>query len=182
MSVLPVDGTWPSGTTAYEKRRISDHVAQWDPQACIQCGNCAFVCPHAVIRSKFYDRSVLDQAPAHFQSAPLNAAGLPDSRFTLQVYAEDCTGCGLCVEACPVTAVPGTEHRAINLVEADTALASGPENVALLRDDRRSTAATGVDLGTVRGDAVPGTAVRVLRGLRGLRRDAVPQAAHPAVR
>ena len=150
VSALPVDGTWPSGTTAYEKRRISDHVAQWDPQACIQCGNCAFVCPHAVIRSKFYDRSVLDEAPAHFESAPLNAVGLPDSRFTLQVYAEDCTGCGLCVEACPITAVPGTEHRAINLVEADTALASGPENVAFF-ETIAINSRNRVDLGTVRG-------------------------------
>ena len=103
VSAMPVDGTFPSGTTAYEKRRISDVVAAWDPDACIQCGTCSFVCPHSVIRSKFYAGDALDDAPEGFRSAPLNAAGLPGSRYTLQVYVEDCTGCGLCVEACPVS-------------------------------------------------------------------------------
>ena len=103
VSALPLDGTYPSGTTAFEKRRISDLVAEWDPESCIQCGNCAFVCPHSVIRSKYYDPDGLDGAPEGFPSAPLNAVGLPGSRYTLQVYVEDCTGCGLCVETCPVT-------------------------------------------------------------------------------
>src|SRR5690606_25461161 len=76
VSALPVDGTYPSGTTAYEKRRISDLVAEWDPQSCIQCGNCGFVCPHSVIRAKFYDEDVIEGAPETFASAPLNAAGL----------------------------------------------------------------------------------------------------------
>ena len=113
VSALPVDGTFPSGTTKYEKRNISDIIAEWDPAACIQCGNCAFVCPHAVLRAKYYTESALEGAPDGFQSAPLNAAGFPGSRYTLQVYAEDCTGCGLCVEACPVKA--GGTRKAINL-------------------------------------------------------------------
>ncbi|HQR27665.1 MAG TPA: pyruvate:ferredoxin (flavodoxin) oxidoreductase, partial [Nocardioides sp.] len=150
VSALPVDGTWPSGTTAFEKRRIADRVAQWDPEACIQCGNCAFVCPHAVIRSKFYDRSVLETAPDGFESAPLNAVGLPDSRYTLQVYAEDCTGCGLCVEACPITPVPGSDRRAINLVEAADALVAGPAHVAYF-ETLPVNSRNRVDLGTVRG-------------------------------
>ena len=108
VSALPVDGTYPSGTTRYEKRNISDLVAEWDPELCIQCGNCAFVCPHSVIRSALYPHSALDGAPDGFPAAPLNARGLPGSRFTLQVYGEDCTGCGLCVEACPVTAPPAS--------------------------------------------------------------------------
>jgi pyruvate-ferredoxin/flavodoxin oxidoreductase len=116
VSALPVDGTYPSGTTKYEKRNISDLVATWDPGLCIQCGNCAFVCPHSVIRSALYPDAALTSetapgtggpaVPDGFPSAPLNARGLPGARFTLQVYAEDCTGCGLCVEACPVTALP----------------------------------------------------------------------------
>ncbi len=115
VSALPVDGSYPSGTTRYEKRSISDIVAEWDPEACIQCGNCAFVCPHAVLRAKYYKADELADAPACFASAPLNAAGFPGSRYTLQVYAEDCTGCGLCVEACPVKPIGNPDRRAINL-------------------------------------------------------------------
>ncbi|HEY3544464.1 MAG TPA: 4Fe-4S binding protein, partial [Propionicimonas sp.] len=116
VSALPVDGTYPSGTTKYEKRNISDVIAEWDSEACIQCGNCAFVCPHAVLRAKYYNSSALDGAPEGFGSAPLNAAGFPGSRYTLQVYAEDCTGCGLCVEACPVKPLgTGGVRKAINL-------------------------------------------------------------------
>ncbi len=116
VSALPVDGTFPSGTTRFEKRNISDIIAEWDPEACIQCGNCAFVCPHAVLRAKYYIDAALEGAPETFESAPLNAAGFPGSRYTLQVYAEDCTGCGLCVEACPVKPLGGGGSRkAINL-------------------------------------------------------------------
>ncbi|MBI5028324.1 MAG: 2-oxoacid:acceptor oxidoreductase family protein, partial [Actinobacteria bacterium] len=116
VSALPVDGTYPSGTTKYEKRNISDIIAEWDPESCIQCGNCAFVCPHAVLRAKYYTESALDGAPEGFPSAPLKAAGFPGSRYTLQVYAEDCTGCGLCVEACPVKPLgSGGSRKAINL-------------------------------------------------------------------
>lgn len=103
VSALPADGSYPSGTAAYEKRNISDLVAVWDPDTCIQCGNCSFVCPHSVIRTTLYPRDRLDAAPATFASAPLDAVGLPDTRYTLQVYAEDCTGCNLCVEACPLS-------------------------------------------------------------------------------
>ncbi|WP_232547342.1 pyruvate:ferredoxin (flavodoxin) oxidoreductase [Propioniciclava soli] len=120
VSALPVDGTYPSGTTQYEKRNISDIVAVWDPETCIQCGNCSFVCPHAVLRAKYYPEPALDGAPSTFQTAELNAAGLPGAKYTLQVYAEDCTGCGLCVESCPVKVVgpaagTGGERKAINL-------------------------------------------------------------------
>jgi pyruvate-ferredoxin/flavodoxin oxidoreductase len=78
VSALPVDGTYPSGTTAYEKRNISELVAEWDADLCIQCGNCSFVCPHSVIRSRYYDESHLEGAPGTFHSAPLSAVGLPD--------------------------------------------------------------------------------------------------------
>jgi pyruvate-ferredoxin/flavodoxin oxidoreductase len=160
VSALPVDGTYPSGTAAYEKRNISDLVAQWDPGLCIQCGNCSFVCPHSVIRSTYYDGSLAAGAPPGFQSAPLDARGLPGTRFTLQVYAEDCTGCGLCVEACPVTAPavtghPGTapavtDHKAINLAEREPVIAAERENVAFFETLPVADRAR-VDFGTVRG-------------------------------
>ena len=147
---LPADGTYPSGTTAYEKRNISDEVAAWDPDLCIQCGNCSFVCPHSVIRSKFYDAARLDGAPDGFASAPLDARGLPDARYTLQVYVEDCTGCGLCVEACPVSA-PGDQNRkAINLAAREPLVAPQRASIEFFESlpvNERSR----VDFGTVRG-------------------------------
>src|SRR6266567_2803623 len=150
VSALPVDGTYPSGTAAYEKRNISELVAQWDPDLCIQCGNCSFVCPHSVIRATYYDESLLTGAPPDFRSAPLDARGLPDTRFTLQVYAEDCTGCALCVEACPVSAPGDGDHKAINLTEREPVVAAERHNVAFFATlpvaDRSR-----VDFGTVRG-------------------------------
>jgi pyruvate-ferredoxin/flavodoxin oxidoreductase len=150
VSALPVDGTYPSGTAAYEKRNISDLVARWDPGLCIQCGNCSFVCPHSVIRSTYYDGSLADGAPSGFQSAPLDARGLPGTRFTLQVYAEDCTGCGLCVEACPVTAPAVKDHKAINLTEREPIVDGERENVAFFETLPVADRAR-VDFGTVRG-------------------------------
>jgi pyruvate-ferredoxin/flavodoxin oxidoreductase len=150
VSALPVDGSYPSGTGAYEKRNISDLVAVWDPDTCIQCGNCSFVCPHSVIRTKLYEQERLHDAPATFASAPLDAVGLPDTRYTLQVYVEDCTGCGLCVEACPAV-IPGTPiTKAINLAPREPLVAAGRENIAFfeaLPVANRSR----VDFGTVRG-------------------------------
>jgi pyruvate-ferredoxin/flavodoxin oxidoreductase len=150
VSALPADGTYPSGTTAYEKRNISDLVAQWDPDLCIQCGNCSFVCPHSVIRSTYYDQALLDGAPTPFRSAPLDARGLPDTRFTLQVYVEDCTGCELCVQACPVSAPGQPERKAINLAAREPLVAAERESIAFFETlpvaDRSR-----VDFGTVRG-------------------------------
>jgi pyruvate-ferredoxin/flavodoxin oxidoreductase len=150
VSALPVDGTYPTGTTAFEKRNISELVAVWDADLCVQCGNCSFVCPHSVIRSRYYDESKLGDAPEQFRSAPLSAVGLPDTRYTLQVYVEDCTGCGLCVEACPVVAPgePGT--KAINLGALEPLVAAERDNIAFfetLPPGDRSR----VDFGTVRG-------------------------------
>ncbi|HJW30334.1 MAG TPA: 2-oxoacid:acceptor oxidoreductase family protein, partial [Saprospiraceae bacterium] len=115
VSAIPPDGTWPSGTAKWEKRNISDMIAVWDPQLCIQCGNCSFVCPHAVIRAKFYHKDTLADAPDHFKSASINARGFPETKYTLQVYGEDCTGCNLCVEACPVIDPADQKRKAINL-------------------------------------------------------------------
>ena len=150
VSALPVDGTYPSGTAAYEKRNISELVAAWDADLCIQCGNCSFVCPHSVIRSKYYDGSLLDGAPDGFESAPLDAVGLPDARFTLQVYLEDCTGCALCVEACPVSAPADPGRKAINLLPREPLLESERANIAFF-ETLPATERSRVDFGTVRG-------------------------------
>ena len=115
VSLMPVDGTFPSGTAAWEKRNIADEVPVWRTDLCVQCGQCSFVCPHSVIRAKYYDESRLEGAPQTFKSAPVNARGYPDVRFTLQFYVEDCTGCGLCVESCPALSAVDPGIKAINL-------------------------------------------------------------------
>jgi pyruvate-ferredoxin/flavodoxin oxidoreductase len=150
VSALPVDGTYPSGTAAYEKRNISDLVAVWDPDLCIQCGNCSFVCPHSVIRSRHYDAAGLEGAPDGFLSAPLDAVGLPETRYTLQVYVEDCTGCELCVQACPITAPADGGRKAINLEPREPILETARESIAFFEGLPASDRAR-VDFGTVRG-------------------------------
>lgn len=150
VSAIPVDGTFPSGTTRWEKRNISQYVPQWEPEICIQCGNCSFVCPHGVIRSKLYDKSLLDQAPSTFPSAPIDARGFPDTRYTLQIYAEDCTGCTLCVEVCPAKSKSEAGKKAINMAWKDDILDGAIANVKFFEtlpvNDRSR-----VDFSTVRG-------------------------------
>lgn len=129
VSAMPVDGTYPSGTTQWEKRNISDDIPIWEPDLCIQCGNCSFVCPHSVIRSKFYHENLLENAPEGFAAAPINARGFPETRYTLQVYLEDCTGCNLCVEACPVQDPADAKRKAINMADKAPYLEQGKENI-----------------------------------------------------
>jgi pyruvate-ferredoxin/flavodoxin oxidoreductase len=117
VSQLPADGTWPSGTAVFEKRNISDIIAVWEPGLCIQCGQCGFACPHSVIRSKYYHENALGGAPDGFKSAPVNSRGNPDVRFSLEVYVEDCTGCGICAEVCPAHSPLEPGKKAINLAE-----------------------------------------------------------------
>ena len=117
VSRIPADGTFPSGTCAYEKRNVSDTVSEWRSDLCIQCGQCSFVCPHGVIRARYYTEPQLKGAPKNFPSAPINTRGYPDTRFTLQIYVEDCTGCGLCVEACPAHSLVEPDTKAINMVD-----------------------------------------------------------------
>ncbi|MCF6148782.1 MAG: pyruvate:ferredoxin (flavodoxin) oxidoreductase [Candidatus Kuenenia sp.] len=101
VSSIPPDGTWPTGTTQYEKRNIGVHIPEWEPDACIQCGQCSFVCPHASIRIKAYDPSLLKNAPSAFKSIDATGKDLQGLKFTVQVAPEDCTGCASCVFNCP---------------------------------------------------------------------------------
>ena len=116
VSVLPQDGTYPSGTTRWEKRNITDEIPAWDPDICIQCGKCVMVCPHAVIREKVYDPAHLEGAPEAFLSADSRFKEFPGLKYTLQVSPEDCTGCTLCVDACPVKDKRQVGRKAINMV------------------------------------------------------------------
>jgi pyruvate-ferredoxin/flavodoxin oxidoreductase len=129
VSKLPVDGTYPSGTTQWEKSNISDLVPLWKEDLCIQCGNCSFVCPHSVIRAKFFNESALQDSPKGFPSAPVSARGFPETRYSLQVYVEDCTGCRLCVEACPVRSPDDPDIRAINMGDKQPVLEQEKTNI-----------------------------------------------------
>ncbi len=150
VSALPVDGTYPSATTMFEKGNVSDRVPQWEPDLCIQCGNCAFVCPHSVIRAKFFNESSLKEAPEGFPSAPISARGFPETRYSLQVYLEDCTGCNLCVTACPVRSEDDPEVRAINMTDKRPILEQGRTNIEFFESLSYNNRAT-VDFSSVRG-------------------------------
>ncbi|HUN22588.1 MAG TPA: pyruvate:ferredoxin (flavodoxin) oxidoreductase [Anaerolineales bacterium] len=115
VSALPVDGTYPSGTTAYEKRNIAEEIPVWDPAVCIQCGKCVYVCPHAVIREKVYDKTLLANAPSTFKTTDARFKEFREMGYTLQVAPEDCTGCTLCVEACPAKNKSDASRKAINM-------------------------------------------------------------------
>lgn len=129
VSAISIDGTWPSATTQYEKRNISDLVPVWEPDLCIQCGNCSFVCPHSVIRAKFYHEDFLEKAPEGFKSAPINARGFPETKYTLEVYLEDCTGCTLCVDACPASDPNDRSKKAINMADKAPILETGKASI-----------------------------------------------------
>jgi pyruvate-ferredoxin/flavodoxin oxidoreductase len=101
VSAMPVDGTWPTATTTYEKRNIAIEIPEWNKDLCIQCGQCSLVCPHASIRIKAFDEAAVAGAPADFQCADAKGKDLAGKKFTVQVAPEDCTGCGACVQKCP---------------------------------------------------------------------------------
>ncbi|HOF84143.1 MAG TPA: pyruvate:ferredoxin (flavodoxin) oxidoreductase [Treponemataceae bacterium] len=115
VSEFPEDGTFPSASTQYEKRAIAERMPIWEPDLCIQCGQCTMVCPHAVIRAKAFDPAELKNAPASFKSADYKTKEFPGWKFTIQASAEDCTGCGLCVQQCPAKSKDNPEFKAINM-------------------------------------------------------------------
>jgi pyruvate-ferredoxin/flavodoxin oxidoreductase len=119
VSAIPADGTWPTATTQYEKRNIAVYIPVWEPDACLQCGTCSFVCPHAAIRIKAYDPSLLKNAPSTFKSIDAKGKEMQGLKFTVQVAPEDCTGCGSCVFSCPGSKKDAdgkkTDLKAINM-------------------------------------------------------------------
>jgi pyruvate-ferredoxin/flavodoxin oxidoreductase len=116
VSKMPVDGTYPIGTAQWEKRNIALEIPEWDESLCIQCGKCVLVCPHAVIRAKVYPSNLLASAPESFKSTEPKWKDFAAMKYTLQVAPEDCTGCALCIEACPAKSKSEAKHKAINMV------------------------------------------------------------------
>jgi len=118
VSLMPVDGTYPTGTAQWEKRNIGLEVPVWDSATCIQCNKCVIVCPHASIRAKVYDETLVKDAPETFKSVKSKGKDFGDNiAYSLQVAVEDCTGCGLCVEVCPAKNKAETRLKAINMAE-----------------------------------------------------------------
>lgn len=142
VSALPVDGTYPTGTAQWEKRNIATEIPVWDTNICIQCGKCAMVCPHAVIRIKAYDPALLEGAPATFKSMDARDTEWKGEKYTIQVSPEDCTGCGICVDVCPVKNKSMVNLKAINMEPQPPIRESERDNwnffTALPETDRRN--------------------------------------------
>ncbi len=130
VSKMPIDGTYPSATTQWEKRNIALEIPIWEPDICIQCAKCALSCPHATIRFKIYDPQHLEGAPATFKSAPARGKEFDGRVATIQVAPEDCTGCGLCVEACPAKDKTEPKRKAINMQPQPSRRLAERENYA----------------------------------------------------
>ena len=118
VSSMPVDGTFPTGTTAFEKRRLALQIPLWEPDLCIDCGKCAIVCPHGTIRMKAYDPAALEGSPSSFLTKPFRSRELDGHQLTIQVAPDDCTGCGICVEVCPAKDKTEVRRKAINMADA----------------------------------------------------------------
>ncbi len=118
VSALPVDGTFETGTSRIEKRSLAAEIPIWDPDLCIDCGKCAIVCPHAAIQIKVFEGGALDDAPDAFLAKPFKDRDLTDHLLTVQVAPDDCTGCGVCVEACPAVSKEAVGHKAIDMEPA----------------------------------------------------------------
>ncbi len=134
VSKMPADGTWPTGTTRWEKRNIALEIPCWDPETCIQCGRCSLVCPHAAIRLKIYDPAILDKAPATFKSADAKTKAFEGKKATIQVAPEDCTGCGACVHTCPAKNKADESKRAINMTPQPAIRETERENFEFFLD------------------------------------------------
>jgi len=132
VSQLPLDGVWPSGTAQYEKRDLALQIPCWEPDLCTHCGKCVLVCPHGVIRSKAFDAAELAAAPEGFKAVPIKGAKEfpPDTMISYQLSPEDCTGCTLCVEICPISDKSNAGRKAINMVPKEQTLAAEKRNWA----------------------------------------------------
>ncbi|MBK1632926.1 pyruvate:ferredoxin (flavodoxin) oxidoreductase [Thiohalocapsa halophila] len=120
VSLMPPDGTWPTGTTQYEKRNIALELPKWEEDLCTQCGKCPLVCPHAAIRAKVFPAELADSAPGDFLHAKVKGKDFPeDYRVTYQIAPDDCTGCGLCVEVCPIRDRKDPKRKALNMLPAE---------------------------------------------------------------
>ena len=128
VSALPVDGTYPTSTTKWEKRNLATEIPVWDSSVCIQCGKCVLVCPHAVIRSKVYEPAALEGAPVSFKSKEARLPEWKGMTYTIQVSAEDCTGCALCVDVCPARNKSEARLKAINMESIEPLRAPEREN------------------------------------------------------
>ena len=115
VSALPVDGTFPTGTTMYEKRSIAQEIPIWDGEICTQCGFCSLVCPHAAIRIKAFEPAYAEKAPQGFAAVEWKGKEYPGWKFTVQVAPDDCTGCGVCVDVCPAKSKTQVKHKAIDM-------------------------------------------------------------------
>ncbi|MFP9230016.1 pyruvate:ferredoxin (flavodoxin) oxidoreductase [Pectobacterium cacticida] len=128
VSAMPPDGTWPTGTTQWEKRNIAEAIPLWQPQICTQCNHCVAACPHAAIRAKVVPRETMENAPASLQSLDVKARDMRGQKYVLQVAPEDCTGCNLCVEVCPAKDRQNPQIKAINMASRLDNLATEKEN------------------------------------------------------
>jgi pyruvate-ferredoxin/flavodoxin oxidoreductase len=130
VSAFPVDGTWPTATSQWEKRAIALEIPVWDEKICIQCNKCVFVCPHAAIRAQVYDPAALSGAPATFKSMDFKGNEFKGRKYTIQVAPEDCTGCSLCVMICPAKDKANPKHKAIDMAPMPPLRESERENYA----------------------------------------------------
>ena len=120
VSLMPNDGTWPTATTRYEKRNIAMELPKWEEDLCTHCGKCPLVCPHAAIRAKVYPATLADTGPDTFQHVKIKGKDFPqDHHITYQVAPDDCTGCGLCAEVCPIRDRKDPKRKALNMLPAE---------------------------------------------------------------
>jgi pyruvate-ferredoxin/flavodoxin oxidoreductase len=130
VSAFPPDGTWPAGTSRWEKRNLADEIPVWDPGLCIQCNKCVLVCPHSAIRAKVVDPGLLGEAPATFKSTPYRGPEFKGQSYLLQVAPEDCTGCSLCVHVCPAVDKKNPAHKAVDMAPQPPLREAERENFA----------------------------------------------------
>ena len=168
VSTMPIDGTFPTGTAAYEKRNLALEIPVWETDLCTQCGKCVMVCPHSVIRSKIFPTDILANMPETFKAAPMLGKDFPAGlSISYQVAPEDCTGCTLCVDICPIRDKSNASRKALNMQPQPPLREAERDNwdffLSIPEYDRRL-----LKTNTIKGSMVSTTVVRVFGGLRGL--------------